>query len=124
MTQSELASQLRALCGEGTVIANEDELLVYECDAYTMQKNLPTAVVLPRTTEEVQTEGDDAFASLLQMLGGPGNADALRTLCRGAGFHATDDVLASGGGQTDEEGVLRKLAEAAMEQGVECALAA
>ena len=53
MTQSELASQLRALCGEGTVIANEDELLVYECDAYTMQKNLPTAVVLPRTTEEV-----------------------------------------------------------------------
>ena len=35
------------------MIANEDELLVYECDAYTMQKNLPTAVVLPRTTEEV-----------------------------------------------------------------------
>ena len=53
MTQSELASQLRALCGEDAVIANEDELLVYECDAYTMQKNLPTAVVLPRTTEEV-----------------------------------------------------------------------
>ena len=53
MTQSELASQLRALCEEDAVIANEDELLVYECDAYTMQKNLPTAVVLPRTTEEV-----------------------------------------------------------------------
>ena len=31
----------------------KDELLVYECDAYTMQKNLPTAVVLPRTTEDV-----------------------------------------------------------------------
>ena len=53
MTQSKLVSQLRALCGEDAVIANEDELLVYECDAYTMQKNLPTAVVLPRTTEEV-----------------------------------------------------------------------
>ena len=78
----------------------------------------------PRATEEVQTESDDEFASLLQMLGGPGNADALRTLCRGAGFHATDDVLASGGGQTDEEGVLRKLAEAAMVQEAECALAA
>ena len=53
MTQSELASQLRALCGKDAVIASEDELLVYECDAYTMQKNLPTAVVLPRTTEDV-----------------------------------------------------------------------
>lgn len=53
MTQSELASQLRALCGKDAVIESEDELLVYECDAYTMQKNLPTAVVLPRTTEDV-----------------------------------------------------------------------
>ena len=53
MTQSKLASQLRALCGKDAVIASEDELLVYECDAYTMQKNLPTAVVLPRTTEDV-----------------------------------------------------------------------
>src|SRR5204863_6736231 len=28
-------------------------LLVYECDAYTLEKNLPNFVVLPRSTEEV-----------------------------------------------------------------------
>jgi len=35
------------------VVSKEEELLVYECDAYTLEKNLPTAVVLPRTTEQI-----------------------------------------------------------------------
>ncbi len=34
-------------------MSNAEELLVYECDAYTLERNLPTAVVLPRTTEEI-----------------------------------------------------------------------
>src|SRR5205807_9070941 len=47
---------LRALVqivGAENVISGEDELLVYECDAYTLEKNLPNVVVLRRTTEEV-----------------------------------------------------------------------
>src|SRR5439155_24009899 len=35
------------------VTSGEHELLVYQCDAYTLEKNLPGAVVLPKTTEEV-----------------------------------------------------------------------
>src|SRR6266536_1636392 len=48
-----LAEELRAIVGEDGVVSKPDELLVYECDAYTLEKNLPTAVVLPRTTEQV-----------------------------------------------------------------------
>src|SRR5438046_2849086 len=39
--------------GQDGVVSKREELLVYECDAYTLEKNLPTAVVLPRTTEQV-----------------------------------------------------------------------
>ena len=34
-------------------MSEPEELLVYECDAYTLEKNLPNFVVLPKTTEEV-----------------------------------------------------------------------
>jgi len=50
---SSLADELRAIVGEDGVVSKEEELLVYECDAYTLEKNLPTAVVLPRTTEQI-----------------------------------------------------------------------
>jgi len=48
-----LAEELQAIAGEDGVVSKPDELLVYECDAYTLEKNLPSAVVLPRTTEQV-----------------------------------------------------------------------
>src|ERR1051325_2399922 len=48
-----LVDALRAIVGEEGVVSEPEELLVYECDAYTLEKNLPTAVVLPRTTEQV-----------------------------------------------------------------------
>src|SRR5437899_838580 len=48
-----LVDQLRAIVGKDGVVWKPDELLVYECDAYTLEKNLPGAVVLPRTTEQV-----------------------------------------------------------------------
>ena len=44
---------LVAIVGRDAVISDESELVLYECDAYTMQKNLPTAVVLPAKKEEV-----------------------------------------------------------------------
>ena len=48
-----LVNELRALCGDDGVIAEPEQLMVYECDAYTMEKQLPDVVVLPRTTEQV-----------------------------------------------------------------------
>lgn len=49
----ELLEALRAIVGPGGVVAGGDDLVVYECDAYTLEKKLPDAVVLPRSTAEV-----------------------------------------------------------------------
>ena len=46
-------NELCAIVGKEHVITGRQELLVYECDAYTLEKHLPGVVVLPRTTEEV-----------------------------------------------------------------------
>lgn len=51
--QRKLSRQLRAIVGADAVVDQPDELLVYECDAYTLEKNPPNAVVLPRTTEQI-----------------------------------------------------------------------
>jgi glycolate oxidase len=48
-----LIEELRSIVGPAHVIADERRLLVYECDAYTLEKHPPHAVVLPRTTQEV-----------------------------------------------------------------------
>ncbi len=48
-----LAERCAAVVGKENVLARADELLVYECDAYTLEKNRPNLVVLPRSTEEV-----------------------------------------------------------------------
>lgn len=86
MTQADLAKQLRAICGTDAVIANEDELLVYECDAYTLQKNLPTAVVLPGSTDEV--------VAIVQFCA----KHKLPIIPRGAGTSLSGTVLAVDGG--------------------------
>jgi glycolate oxidase len=46
-------SALRAVAGDDGVIARPAELLVYECDGYTLEKSAPEVVVLPRSTEQV-----------------------------------------------------------------------
>lgn len=48
-----ILDEFRAIVGSGNIVTNADELLVYECDAYTLEKNLPDVVVLPKTTEQV-----------------------------------------------------------------------
>lgn len=45
--------KLRSAVGPDQLVTNSSELLVYECDAYTLEKNVPAAVVFPRSTEEV-----------------------------------------------------------------------
>ena len=86
MSGKDLINELRDIVGADAVIADEQELLVYECDAYTLQKNLPTAVVLPTTTEEVV-----AVVNLCKRL-------QLPIIPRGAGTSLSGAVLAVDGG--------------------------
>ena len=86
MNKAELANQLRSICGPDAVIIDEQELVVYECDAYTLQKNPPTAVVLPQNTDEV--------AAIVRLCG----ENNLPIIPRGAGTSLSGTVLAVEGG--------------------------
>jgi len=50
---SELVAELRAIVGPAGVLSHPDELLVYECDAYTLERHSPQLVVLPNSVSEV-----------------------------------------------------------------------
>jgi len=84
--QSELSQQLRALLGPDAVVDRPDELLVYECDAYTLEKNPPNAVVLPRSTEQISQ-----VVKLCAKLNVP-------IIPRGAGTSLSGSLLAVTGG--------------------------
>jgi glycolate oxidase len=45
--------ELRRICGADAVLAGETETLVYECDAFVIEKRHPDVVVLPTRTEQV-----------------------------------------------------------------------
>lgn len=49
----EIVDALAAVVGKQNIISEAERLLVYECDAYTLERGLPNVVVLPQTTEEV-----------------------------------------------------------------------
>ncbi len=83
------ASFLRALAeivGADGLIADPAELVVYECDAYTLERRLPQVVVLPRGTDEVSR-----VARLCHDGGIP-------IIPRGAGTSLSGAVLAVDGG--------------------------
>ncbi len=82
----EVIVRLEALVGAAGVLSKPQQLLVYECDAYTLEKHLPTAVVLPRTTDEVA-----AVVSLCNELKIP-------FIPRGAGTSLSGSVLSVGPG--------------------------
>ena len=44
--------ELIGLLGRDAVLFREEDLIAYECDAYTLEKALPRAVVFPKNTEE------------------------------------------------------------------------
>src|ERR1700730_16603252 len=52
-TSSPLLDRLRAIVGPGALLSSPSELLVYECDGFTIEKNKPDVVVFPTTTEQV-----------------------------------------------------------------------
>jgi glycolate oxidase len=50
---SSLTDRLRSLVGPGALLTSPGELLVYECDGFTIEKNKPDVVVFPTSTEQV-----------------------------------------------------------------------
>ena len=51
--REELVRRLRRLLDENQVIHRQEDLVAYECDALSAYRQVPMAVVLPRSTEQV-----------------------------------------------------------------------
>jgi glycolate oxidase len=79
---AQFLKDLQAIVGADGMIAGEQELLVYECDAYTLEKQRPGAVVLPRTTAEV--------AAIVRLCA----KEKIPIIPRGAGTSLSGSVLA------------------------------
>jgi len=50
---STVVAELAAIVGEGGIVSRASELKVYECDGWTIEKNAPDVLVMPRSTEQV-----------------------------------------------------------------------
>ncbi len=48
-----LVDRLRSIVGAGGLLATPSDLIVYECDGYTIEKNRPDVVVFPASTEQI-----------------------------------------------------------------------
>ena len=48
-----LIDRLRTIVGRDAILTSASELLVYECDGFTIEKNKPDVVVFPTSTEQV-----------------------------------------------------------------------
>jgi glycolate oxidase len=81
-----LSDRLRAIVGDGGLITSPSELLVYECDGYTIEKNKPQVVVFPTSTEHV--------VQIVQLC----NELNLPFIPRGSGTSLAGGCLAVGGG--------------------------
>lgn len=81
-----LLDRLRAIVGPEAMLSSPSDLLVYECDGYTIEKNRPDVVVFPTSTEHV--------VKIVQ------TCNELKTpfLPRGAGTSLAGGCLPVGGG--------------------------
>src|SRR3954454_1109667 len=52
-TVTSLADRLRGIVGTANVLSSPSDLLVYECDGFTIEKNRPDVVVFPGSTEQI-----------------------------------------------------------------------
>jgi glycolate oxidase len=85
-TISFLIDCLRGIVGPGNLLVNPSELLVYECDGFTIEKNKPDVVVFPTTSEQV--------VEIVKAC----NAADVPFLPRGAGTSLAGGCLPVGGG--------------------------
>src|SRR3989475_4168539 len=81
-----LIDRLRRAVGAENVLAAKSDLVVYECDGFTIEKNSPDVVVFPRSTEDV--------AEIVKIC----NAANVPFLPRGAGTSLSGGCLPIGGG--------------------------
>ncbi|MCH2569916.1 MAG: FAD-binding protein [Planctomycetes bacterium] len=81
-----LSGELCKLLGEEAVLSSEDELLVYECDGYVVEKNRPDLVVFPESTQQV--------SDIVRLC----NENHVPFLPRGAGTSLAGGCLPVGGG--------------------------
>ncbi len=85
-THSPLIQQLRARLGSEGILSAASDLIVYECDGFTIEKNVPDAVVFPRSTDEV--------AQVVKLC----NQYDMPVVARGAGTSLAGGCLPVGGG--------------------------
>ena len=83
---SRIVSDLIAAVGEENVLANREEMLVYECDGYVIEKNIPDVVVFPTSTEQL--------VAVVKLC----NKHNVPFVPRGAGTSLAGGTLAVGGG--------------------------
>jgi glycolate oxidase len=83
---SRLLTDLTAIVGPENVLGHRDELVVYECDGFTIEKNAPDVVVFPTSTEHV--------VEVVKACGRAG----VPFVPRGAGTSLAGGTLAVGGG--------------------------
>src|SRR5271166_5501097 len=81
-----LLAELTAIVGAENVLHHHDELLVYECDGYVINKKVPDVVVFPTCTEHV--------VDLVKLC----NRAQVPYVPRGAGTSLSGGTLAVGGG--------------------------
>jgi glycolate oxidase len=85
-TSSPLLDRLRAIVGPANLLAERPDLLVYECDGFTIEKNQPDVVVFPTTTDQIVR-----MVKVCNELGVP-------FLARGAGTSLAGGCVPVGGG--------------------------
>ena len=83
---SRLLAELTAIVGADNVLHHSDELLVYECDGYVVNKKVPDVVVFPTCTEHV--------VEVVKLC----NRHDVPFVPRGAGTSLAGGTLAVGGG--------------------------
>ncbi|TWT57423.1 putative FAD-linked oxidoreductase [Thalassoglobus neptunius] len=83
---SEILTRLHSIYSAEDLIVNEDELIVYECDGYVVEKKMPEIVVFPTTAEQV--------VETVRLC----NEFDLPFVPRGAGTSLSGGTLAVGGG--------------------------
>src|SRR5271167_3584512 len=81
-----LIDRLQSIVGRDAILTSPSDLLVYECDGFTIEKNKPDVVVFPTTTEQV--------VRIVQTC----NQHGVPFLPRGAGTSLAGGCLPVGGG--------------------------
>src|ERR1700716_1058957 len=85
-TYSPMIDRLRDIVGPAALLHSPSDLVVYECDGYTIEKNKPDVVVFPTTTEQVAAIVRECVAADVPFLP------------RGAGTSLAGGCLPVGGG--------------------------